>query len=95
MAITCRTLPENGAATWVSIFIASSTARRSPVDNRVAWLHRNGNHYRWRRRVHHAAVVPIDAVRDAVHFDPVTQTLIDRDDVETLSKGGEPIFKWT
>ena len=31
MAITCRIFPGNGATTWVSIFMASSTARRSPV----------------------------------------------------------------
>src|ERR1039458_3585382 len=31
MVITCRTFPENGATTCISIFMASSTAMRSPT----------------------------------------------------------------
>src|SRR5271167_1828263 len=43
-----------------------------PNRNRVARLDENGNHYRRRRRVHHAPVVSINPVRYTVHFDPVT-----------------------
>ena len=72
MAITCRTFPENGATTCISIFMASSTARRSPTATVSPGLTSNGNHYRRRRRVHHAPVIAINLVRHTVHLDPVT-----------------------
>ena len=78
MVITCRTFPENGATTCISIFMASNTARRSPTETVSPGFHGNGNHHRRRRRVHNAAIIAIDLVRDAVHFDPVTQSLARR-----------------
>src|SRR5271165_6436176 len=40
--------------------------------NRVAGFYENGNHYRWRRRAHHASVITINLVGYTVHFDPIT-----------------------
>jgi hypothetical protein len=92
MVITCRTFPENGATTCISIFIASSTARRSPTET-VSSFHRDGNHNRRRRRVYDAAVIAVDAVGHAVNFDAVVQSLNDGYNVKSPSEGGEPMFK--
>ena len=85
--------PENGATTCVSIFMASSTARRSPICDRVARLHGNRTTTAGAGRMDHAAFIAIDPMRNAIHFDPITAALHDGDDVETLVKAGEPILE--
>ena len=72
IVITFRTLPEKGATTWVSIFMASRTARRSPTATVSPALYRDGNDHRGGRSVHHASVVSIDLMRHAIDFNART-----------------------
>src|SRR5208282_400645 len=59
-----------------------------PNRNRIAGLDENGNHYRRRRRIHHAPVISIDPVRHTVNVDQVTKSLDYGDDTKTPSEDG-------
>ena len=41
------------------------------------------------------AIVAVNAMRDAIHFDPVVPAMGDGDNVESLSKYRQPILKLT
>ena len=43
--------------------------------------------------MHHAAVVPVNPVRDPVNLDQEGQTLHYRNDVEAPAEAGEPVLK--
>src|SRR5208282_5695388 len=60
--------------------------------NCIAGLDQNGNHDRRRWRVHHAPVIAIDAVRYAIDFDPVTESLNCRDDAKLTPEDTELAF---
>ncbi len=70
-----RTLPENGATTCVSIFMASSTAKRSPTETMSPGFTADRNDHGRSGRMHHAAVISIDPVRYAIDLDPGIHSL--------------------
>ena len=61
--------------------------------NGVAWFYGNGNHHRWRRSVYDAAVIAINLVGHAIHFDPVALSLHHRDNMKAPAERREPVFK--
>src|SRR5208337_1408714 len=94
IAKTCRTLPENGATTCISIFMASSTANRSPAETIFPGFTTTETTTAG-RRVHHTTVIAIDAVYDPVHFDQKTETLDHGDDIESLPHASERVLELT
>ena len=59
----------------------------------VAGLHRNRHHHSRRGGPHDSAIVAIDTVRYAVHFDTEARPLFDRNHMEALSEDCEPALK--
>ena len=64
-----------------------------PGRDSVAGFHGYGNDHGGRRRADHAAIVPVNAMQNAIHLDSVSRPLGYGDDVETPPEGGKPVFK--
>src|SRR5215831_13153499 len=45
--------------------------------------------------MHHASIIPIDPVRDSIHFNPRARSLDDRNDMESSSENGQPTLEST
>ena len=59
----------------------------------ISYLDRDGNDNRWGRSMHHASVVAVNLVRDAVHVNAGGDALADRNDMKFAAEDGQPGFE--